>query len=130
MKTETINRWLAVAAALRSGKYPQIQRALRNRDGFCCLGVACDLIDPFGWRDGGLEGSYFNGRSDYLPWNARKFYESAEVGLFLNLQDREERWISLAGLNDSGFTFPQIADVIEWRCGQDLSDLEEPDYAD
>jgi hypothetical protein len=30
-------------AALRSGDYKQGQEALRTEDGFCCLGVLCDL---------------------------------------------------------------------------------------
>lgn len=31
------------AKALLSGKYRQTQNALKDRDGFCCLGVLCDL---------------------------------------------------------------------------------------
>ena len=47
-------KWLA---ALRSGKYRKGAHALRaeyeDDDGpsFCCLGVACDLIDPDAWND-------------------------------------------------------------------------------
>lgn len=29
--------------ALRSGDYPQTDGRLHNQDGYCCLGVACDL---------------------------------------------------------------------------------------
>lgn len=29
--------------ALRSGKYKQTTGSLQNEDGFCCLGVLCDL---------------------------------------------------------------------------------------
>ena len=32
-----------LVAALRSGKYKQCTGALRKDDGFCCLGVACDV---------------------------------------------------------------------------------------
>ena len=35
--------------ALRSGKYEQATGALRNEDGFCCLGVLCDVYDPDKW---------------------------------------------------------------------------------
>jgi hypothetical protein len=34
-------RW---AEALQSGKYTQTAGALHNEKGFCCLGVACDLL--------------------------------------------------------------------------------------
>lgn len=36
--------------ALRSGKYEQGESSLRNGDKMCCLGVACDVIDPEGWE--------------------------------------------------------------------------------
>ena len=36
--------------ALRSGKYNQTTRRLRRSTGFCCMGVACDLENPNGWR--------------------------------------------------------------------------------
>lgn len=39
-------RWLA---ALRSGEYKQGKDYLRKNDSFCCLGVACNLIDPNNW---------------------------------------------------------------------------------
>lgn len=45
-------------AALRSGKYEQTNGALKDEDGFCCLGVLCDVVkDRVGlsWRK--LEGS-------------------------------------------------------------------------
>ena len=36
--------------ALRSGDYKQGKGRLRDsKDRFCCLGVACDLIDPNAW---------------------------------------------------------------------------------
>lgn len=33
-------KWLS---ALRSGEYPQTRYTLRNENGFCCLGVLCDV---------------------------------------------------------------------------------------
>lgn len=35
-----IRRWVN---ALRSGKYKQVKYNLRTKEGFCCLGVLCDL---------------------------------------------------------------------------------------
>lgn len=40
-------KWIV---ALRSGKYRQGLRQLRNGDAFCCLGVACDISDLGAWR--------------------------------------------------------------------------------
>ncbi len=40
--------------ALRSGKYQQTRMRLRDEDGFCCLGVLCDLASKEGlgsWGD-------------------------------------------------------------------------------
>lgn len=37
-------------AALRSGKYRQSTCYLNTANGFCCLGVACDIVDPTTWK--------------------------------------------------------------------------------
>ena len=46
--------WLA---ALRGGSYAQGQGALRADDNYCCMGVACDVYDPYTWK---LSGSLSN----------------------------------------------------------------------
>lgn len=38
--TEPIDLWIE---ALRSGEYKQCRLALRDGEGFCCLGVACEV---------------------------------------------------------------------------------------
>ena len=82
------DRWIK---ALRSGEYTQTKHYLRNKGGFCCLGVLCDLIDPDDW-EGGL---YWRG-GRHLP-------EQEHKGIF-----------PLTALNDSlGYSFEQIADFIE-----------------
>lgn len=40
MTPELKTRWLA---ALRSGEYSQVRGTLKNRDGYCCLGVLCEI---------------------------------------------------------------------------------------
>jgi hypothetical protein len=40
MKKEIAELWIK---ALESGKYKQIRRQLANKDGYCCLGVLCEL---------------------------------------------------------------------------------------
>ncbi len=49
---ENVRKWVE---ALRSGKYQQGEGALRihtpgEKDRFCCLGVACDALNPEGWH--------------------------------------------------------------------------------
>lgn len=51
MNVEIGRRWVE---ALRSGEYEQARDKLRDsvgtdKDGFCCLGVLCDLYDENGW---------------------------------------------------------------------------------
>ena len=47
MKKEYKDRWVE---ALRSGKYKQAKGTLRNKEGFCCLGVLCDIVkDELGY---------------------------------------------------------------------------------
>lgn len=40
---ENIEIWVE---ALRSGKYGQTQYTLQDNNGYCCLGVACELFIP------------------------------------------------------------------------------------
>ena len=40
MNAEVKEKWLK---ALRSGEYKQTRACLKNNEGFCCLGVLCDL---------------------------------------------------------------------------------------
>lgn len=43
MNPEVKRRWIE---ALRSGKYQQSRKYLHDENGFCCLGVLCDLREP------------------------------------------------------------------------------------
>jgi hypothetical protein len=107
--------------ALRSGKYQQAKHKLKGEDGFCCLGVLCDVYDPNSW--GRLEeikddvfGYNFKGFSPALPPDAlcKGFPDENPTGM-LPFRSRFERDLSLTILNDSGeFTFDQIADVIQY----------------
>lgn len=42
MKKEIKERWVA---ALRSGEYAQTRQRLADDDGFCCLGVLCEIAE-------------------------------------------------------------------------------------
>ena len=104
--------------ALRSGEYTQTYKALRDREGYCCLGVACDLyrkIENPGEQWKPIEGGgvyEFMGSSGTLPHAVRNwlgfafygggFYSGADGGCG-----------TLMSMNDSGKSFEYIADAIE-----------------
>lgn len=85
--------------ALRGGGYRQTKGVLRDCNGFCCLGVGLDLIDPNAWcpAEAGL------------GWRlvAPTVLPTAPLGL--DYRDAQR----LASLNDSGESFEHIANWIE-----------------
>lgn len=101
--------------ALRSGKYQQGSFALRKRDDFCCLGVACDLYQrEFGdlkvfITEEGLY--YYDRRKKILPKKVKDW-----LGLDLDngqFMSKNGDHIDLIVLNDEGIPFNEIADLIE-----------------
>jgi len=126
-------------AALRSGDYTQGKFALKTREGnFCCLGVACELAVKEGvtkhvgstctcGTDGcnsgsGYENQHGNPVNSTLAENVMDWLGLATAGG--ELKDAVQYGQSpdgepvvansLAGLNDdAGWTFAQIADLIE-----------------
>lgn len=130
----------AWSAALRSGEYAQGQLQLRRGDEFCCLGVACDLyqrLEGVGqWRhddDGDVGFAPVDDEAEYhlLPWEVQEWLgvgENAACDVSVETLTRltgpdvtalvtelspEDGPVTLAGLNDNGATFAQIADVID-----------------
>jgi len=63
MRPEIKAAWIA---ALRSGKYKKTVGDLRNPNGFCCLGVLCDLHAKANLGFWDQDQSYL-GKSDLLP---------------------------------------------------------------
>ena len=95
--------------ALRSDDYEQGQRALRDDDDhYCCLGVACDISELSEW-DGG---DYLNQGGD-LPDEVMDWLGLATPEGTYFWRDRGLTRHTLAELNDNGFTFNEIADIIE-----------------
>ena len=107
MNEQVKEKWLN---ALRSGDYQQTRQYLHKEDGFCCLGVLCDLY----------------GKEHNVEWNL------ANSGINYEFQDEPEclppsvvEWAGvendnpeicetpLSRLNDMGSTFNEIADIIE-----------------
>ena len=106
MKEEIKKLWLA---ALRSGKYNQGQNALRRGNKFCCLGVLCDLHakETSGkWR----RMKVYLGGSVVLPTEVCVWAGLREPNPLAKTEDLSS---SLVELNDGGWSFSEIADIIE-----------------
>lgn len=94
--------------ALRGGEYTQATGALRNPDGFCCLGVICDLHRKE--TDNSWDNLDYCGEYEILP---------QRVADWAGFSSRNPLVVSKGGhralsdLNDAGYTFEQIADLIE-----------------
>jgi hypothetical protein len=124
MKPEIKKLWVE---ALRSGEYVQGTQSLRTgEDGFCCLGVLCDLAKKAGigeWKqkvkffgdDGCRNGLGFwvfeadgNSEKNYLPRPIVEWAGVRQASPYMaGVGDK------LANLNDNGCTFKQIASMIE-----------------
>ena len=115
--------------ALRSGEYQQGAGKLRNSDGFCCLGVLCDLYsqEPFtkGWVFHGAFEEENTQPTDYWKFDGEKEFLPKSVmewaGLETNCPEvavedddaRESIYDSLANLNDAGYSFDALSNIIE-----------------
>ena len=100
--------------ALNSDEYKQTKGCLRDSTGYCCLGVLTDLYAKEHNQEWTL-----NDDGDYT-FDGRNWTPSSEVREWAGIQNS---WgplkepvngiICLAGLNDDGYSFKQIAQVIE-----------------
>lgn len=111
--------------ALRSGEYPQDSGALRTQDGYCCLGVLCEValkegvikpedVKPNKADDDELW-SYGPGIADdiTLPEAVQNWAEIDEAGTRSDCVVTDVEGSNLALLNDRGESFEDIAKVIE-----------------
>lgn len=110
-----IARWVQT---LRSGEYEQGRGRLRTGDRFCCLGVACDLVKGDVGEDwDGLSPLvyHFGGYDVIMPPEVAGLYGLHGAGLLVREIDNPGalRLLTLGALNDAGYSFAQIADVIE-----------------
>lgn len=101
------------AKALRSGRFKQTKGCLEDKNGNCCLGVACRVAIENGVsltvttnRSGE---TIFDGHTVYLPRKVMDWFGLATLeGEIIG------RSFSLISLNDlSGKSFEGIADIIE-----------------
>jgi hypothetical protein len=130
MNPEIKQKWID---ALLSGKYEQGSEKLRSHQGFCCLGVLCDLYaqEPFtqGWKfHGAFEEEntqptdywYFDGESEFLPASVRDWAglstHNPQVRVDVSPEEDEDGWFyhdEIANLNDSGYTFEELSKLIK-----------------
>ncbi len=128
MNSQVKEKWIA---ALRSGEYSQGDGKLRSDKGFCCLGVLCDLYaqEPFtqGWKFNGeyeesplpMDYWYFDGESEFLPESVMKWAGLSISNPIVKMNVEEEDEMSwsyqdeISNLNDSGYSFTELADIIE-----------------
>lgn len=99
-------KWLE---ALRSGKYEQGHYDLRRKNGYCCLGVLCDIIDPSAWNKVSESEKYTT-----YTWGPKgdAGYLSSALQTELGMSN-EDMW-ELMGMNDGGdYDFNGIAERIE-----------------
>jgi hypothetical protein len=118
MLNKNAKKWVK---ALRSGEYNQTTGVLADQDGYCCLGVACNLYqaenDDLEVEKNeksnavGRELTYtFDGESGTLPDKVTNWLGLVnEDGSF----HEDLQLVSLAELNDNGTPFERIADIIE-----------------
>lgn len=114
MNPEIKASWIA---ALRSGEYQQGLGVLRSSDNkYCCLGVLCDLAAKAGigkwapaWYRHRATAFDFDFDGDYqvLPPSVQDWAGLMTPNGEFGIKD------DLAGLNDTGFPFAAIADIIE-----------------
>jgi hypothetical protein len=100
MDAELKKKWVE---ALRSGEYCQTREVLTDGAGFCCLGVLCEVQ---GIKKSDL-GHYFYAGELVNDLGATDD-DTFQVG-GLTAQRRDK----LAGMNDNGQSFEEIADWIE-----------------
>lgn len=100
MKQDVAQKWVE---ALRSGKYPQGTRSLRNGGQFCCLGVLCDISGIGSWHVGAYRVGPGCLSTAYLPEPVAEYAGWKYPSTQHELADR----------NDAGASFAEIADYIE-----------------
>lgn len=85
--------------ALRSGEYSQTSRSLRDKNGYCCLGV---LARVCGYSENELRGKEFLYSKNFpnVPEILQGLYSKTYV-------------FELSNMNDTGYSFTEIADWIE-----------------
>lgn len=116
------DRW---TAALRSGEYGQARHALYDGEGYCCLGVLCELARladvnvPLEYEecedeDEEVSGEWrYDGHMEYLPELVKEWAGLKDCNPLVRTGSGRP---ALARLNDQlEWSFAQIADAIDGK---------------
>ena len=105
---DQIEEW---ASALEGGKFGQAKGQLRDcHGGFCCLGVLAELKGELS-KMGRFTRPEETDEDLLVGYHDGEFYETVTDTYYLDRDLQDE----LAGLNDDGTPFPEIAKVIRDR---------------
>lgn len=124
MRKDVAEKWVA---ALRSGEYAQTVGYLQTEHGHCCLGVLCDLHlretghgdwRPPGSGDAMKSQCYRDGLGidgEYTPPRSVMLWADLEEDPCLRVQRPGGAVTAdeIVNLNDHGYSFAQLADLIE-----------------
>ena len=125
MNSQVKEKWIA---ALRSGEYQQGINSLRSNQGFCCLGVLCDLyakehnenwehVNAYSEQNTKAEDSwYFQEETQFLPEKVMNWAQLEDNNPEVEILDKDDNLLEyevLSHMNDVGKSFSIIADVIE-----------------
>lgn len=104
----TVPEW---TQELRNPQRRQTTGKLRSGNTFCCLGVACDMDPSIMWE---LREDTLGGMQMFAVYMSHaETYTGLPLALREHLGVSEEVSGMLASLNDTKYTFVQIADVID-----------------
>lgn len=118
MNTENKQKWID---ALESGEYAQTREKLRDNEGYCCLGVLCDIwskeSNRGSWGENDLQGDFLvDGKvKGYIPKEVKEWLgiEITNTDPFCVYRGTIEE-TSLIDMNDSGRkNFKEIATAIK-----------------
>jgi len=105
-KPAWISNW---TAALRSGKYTQAQKRLKDGDSYCCLGLLCHLQHEKFNENGAIGSEY-----EVLPFSiVNRLNIKTQTCHIPSLSGQHGNFVCLSSLNDNGKTFAEIADIID-----------------
>lgn len=117
MNSQIKQQWIT---ALQSGEYTQARWNLQTEQGFCCLGVLCDLYAKetgTEWEVSTTEDDeqftyyYFDDHSNHLPESVMKWADLESTSPIIKFDNVNIK--PLAVLNDEGSSFEEIAQLID-----------------
>jgi len=130
MNAEIKEKWIA---ALVSGKYSQVKGKLRRDNGYCCLGVLCDIKEDGKWKLDITDSAYiYKEEQNFLPLEIQEwaelfsddphFYVPKDEPLYKEIEmlkayirivEGQALYCKLSQLNDNLLTFEEIAHLID-----------------